>query len=252
MPFIRGGELYKLLLQRKRFPEEEAKFYAIQLALGIGHLHEQGIVHRDLKQENILLDEEGYIKIIDFGLSKILKDGEVAQTFCGTPEYIAPEIVAEEQYEKSVDWWSLGILIFELVYGRTPFFSRNRYIMYALIKTAKVVFPNPQTFGIHASPECKDLILKLLQKDKTQRLGYNGGWEEILAHPWFDGVEISTILEKKIIPPFSPSYSHDTENAKPYSIRESIVESKDSQKVKNQMSKFDNIEKDLNIMKKPE
>ena len=94
MPFVKGGELYKHLKQNKRFPEEVVKFYAFQISLGIGHLHSSGILHRDLKLENILIDSDGYLKLIDFGLAKILKEDEEASTFCGTPEYLAPEMVA--------------------------------------------------------------------------------------------------------------------------------------------------------------
>lgn len=93
MPFIRGGELYKHFLANKRFPEEVVRFYAIQIVLAIGHLHNSNILHRDLKLENILVDEEGYLQIIDFGLAKIIKEGEVTQTFCGTPEYLSPEMI---------------------------------------------------------------------------------------------------------------------------------------------------------------
>ena len=125
MPFVKGGELYLHFAKNKRFPEEAVKFYAIQIILAIGYLHEQGIAHRDLKLENILIDEDGYLKIIDFGLAKIIKDEEEAMTFWGTPEYIAPEVISRKGHDKSVDWWAVGILIYEMLIGVTPFYNKN-------------------------------------------------------------------------------------------------------------------------------
>ena len=124
MPFVRGGELYLHFAKNKRFPEEAVKFYAIQIILGIGYLHDQGIAHRDLKLENILIEENGYLKIIDFGLAKIIKDHEETTTFLGTPEYIAPEVITRKGHDKAVDWWAVGILIYEMLIGVTPFYNK--------------------------------------------------------------------------------------------------------------------------------
>lgn len=125
MEFVKGGELYKIYQSKKRFNEKVVRFYAAQLVLAIGYLHSKGIVHRDLKLENILVAENGYIKIIDYGLAKILKNNEEATSFCGTPEYLAPEMLTKESYDKSVDWWAVGILMYEMLIGVTPFFNRN-------------------------------------------------------------------------------------------------------------------------------
>ena len=168
MPFIRGGELYKHFLTSKRFPEEVVKFYAYQIALAIGHLHSKDIIHRDLKLENILVDEEGYLKIIDFGLAKILKEEETTDTFCGTPEYLAPEMVSQRGHDKNVDWWALGVLVYELLVGVSPFYNRNRNVMLSKIKASRVVFPDPKKFKISISEECKDFICKLLDKKPTR------------------------------------------------------------------------------------
>ena len=111
MKFVKGGELYKLFLKKRRFPEEQVKFYALQIAEAIGYLHAQNIIHRDLKLENILVEEDGYLAIIDFGLAKMLDKDAEASSFCGTPEYLSPEMVAQLGHDKTVDWWALGVLM---------------------------------------------------------------------------------------------------------------------------------------------
>ena len=127
MPFVRGGELYRHQKAQpmERFSEDTARFYAIQVALALGHLHKKNIMYRDLKPENILMNEDGYICVADFGLAKVLNPGELARTFAGTSEYLAPEIVTEKGYSFPVDWWTLGILTYEMCVGMTPFFNAN-------------------------------------------------------------------------------------------------------------------------------
>lgn len=134
-------------------------------------MHSKGIIHRDLKLENILLDHTGYIKIIDFGLAKILKEGEMADTFCGTPEYLAPEMIEQKGHNKSVDWWALGILIYEMLIGVTPFFNRKREVLLAKIQKSKLVFPDRKKYKIKYSDQIMDLITQLLERDTSQRLG---------------------------------------------------------------------------------
>lgn len=124
MPYITGGELYKVLKSRRTFDEPTIKFFIAQVIIGLGKLHEKGIMHRDLKLENIMLDTNGYVKIIDFGMAKMLETpNQLAHTVCGTPEYYAPELINEEGYDKTVDWWACGILIYEMLTGVTPFFA---------------------------------------------------------------------------------------------------------------------------------
>ena len=176
MRFVRGGELFSHLRRSSRFPEEMAKFYAIQVCLAIGYLHDKKIIYRDLKPENILIDEDGYLALTDFGLAKILQDGQVANTFAGTPDYLAPEILKDQGHSFPVDWWAIGILTYEMIVGCPPFFtqSNNYEKMYTMIKKRDVHFPDPERYKIYMSEECKDFIRQLLNKDPNERLGKNG------------------------------------------------------------------------------
>jgi len=131
MPFIRGGELYRFFKTKRRFKENVVKFYAVQIALALGYLHKNAIIHRDLKLENILLDMNGYLKIIDFGLAKMLAENkDLTKTYCGTPEYLAPEMINQSGHNYSVDWWALGVLIYEMTIGVTPFFNKNKQLLF--------------------------------------------------------------------------------------------------------------------------
>lgn len=125
MRFVRGGELFSHLRKCQRFPEETAKFYAMQVCLAIGYLHAQKIIYRDLKPENILMDEDGYLALTDFGLAKVLEEGQQANTFCGTPDYLAPEILTDSGHSFPVDWWAIGILTYEMIVGCPPFFTQS-------------------------------------------------------------------------------------------------------------------------------
>ena len=141
MDFLNGGELFFHLRKEQSFDEERIRFYAAEIILGLEALHKAGIVYRDLKPENILLDEEGHIRLTDFGLSKqgIFKlNKDQTTTICGTPEYLAPEIVIGEGHGKAVDWWSLGILMFEMFVGRPPFQNPNKMQLLYTIATRKI------------------------------------------------------------------------------------------------------------------
>jgi serine/threonine protein kinase len=118
------------------------KFYAAQIVLAVGELHNKGIMHRDLKLENIMVDEDGYLKLIDYGLAKNVSEGQLATSYCGTPEYIAPEMVDGTGHDFSVDWWAVGVLVYEMLIGVTPFFNRNKQVLMSKIRHSKVVFPD--------------------------------------------------------------------------------------------------------------
>ncbi|TNV81287.1 hypothetical protein FGO68_gene17471 [Halteria grandinella] len=209
MKFIKGGELFRHLNKVKRFTEEQARFMITQIAVALGHLHSKNILYRDLKPENILFNEDGYLLLADFGLAKMTKNDELANSFCGTAEYLSPEMIIGNGHDHTVDWWTMGILLYELLVGIPPFFHRNKHRMYFLIKESPVTFPDKTKHGIEVSPLARDLIKKLLDKNKKKRLGASGDVEEVLAHPFFAGIDRQKLITKQIIPPYKPEISDD-------------------------------------------
>ena len=150
----------------------------------------------------------GYLLVADFGLAKFVTDGEMANSFCGTAEYLAPEMLIGNGHDYTVDWWALGILIYEMIVGIPPFFHSNKHRMYFLIRESKVNFPDPVKHGITVSEDAKDLINKLLNKEKSKRLGANGV-KEILTHKWFADLDLGKLLEKKLEPPYKAALDQD-------------------------------------------
>lgn len=205
MEFMQGGELFQHLRNQRRFTEKQAKFYAACITLGLGHLHNKNYIYRDLKLENLLLDEYGYAKLTDFGLAKFVSTDEAALTFCGTPEYLSPEVILDKGHNRPSDWWALGILIYEMIFGIPPFYSSNVQNMYRKIVKEKVVFKP----GIKISDEAKDIINKLLVKSQSRRLGSEADSLEVLSHPWFSDLDWSKLLERKLKAPFVPEVSGD-------------------------------------------
>ncbi|KAI3402796.2 pka1 [Candida oxycetoniae] len=197
MDYIEGGELFSLLRKSQRFPTPVAKFYAAETFLAIEYLHNLDIIYRDLKPENILLDKNGHIKLTDFGFAKEVTD--VTYTLCGTPDYIAPEVVATKPYNKSVDWWSFGILIFEMLTGYTPFYDPTPMKTYENILNGTITYPD------YLPPDILDLLQKLIVKDLTQRLGnLQGGSDDVKYHPWFKEVIWERLLSRDIETPYEP------------------------------------------------
>ncbi|QPG73609.1 Serine/threonine-protein kinase [Brettanomyces nanus] len=212
--FMSGGELFWHLQREGRFSEDRAKFYIAELVMALEHLHDNGIVYRDLKPENILLDANGHIALCDFGLSKANLSGNgTTNTFCGTTEYLAPEVLLDESgYTKMVDFWSLGVLIFEMCCGWSPFYAENTQQMYKNIAFGKVRFPKEVL-----SPEGRSFVKGLLNRNPKHRLGAIDDARELRAHPFLHDIEWHLLRERKIPPPFVPHIVNelDTSNFDP-------------------------------------
>ncbi|XP_072562947.1 ribosomal protein S6 kinase alpha-1 isoform X1 [Paramormyrops kingsleyae] len=201
LDFLRGGDLFTRLSKEVMFTEEDVKFYLAELALALDHLHSLGIIYRDLKPENILLDEDGHIKLTDFGLSKESIDHEnKAYSFCGTVEYMAPEVVNRRGHTHSADWWSYGVLMFEMLTGTLPFQGRDRKETMTMILKAKLGMPPL------LSPEAQSLLRNLFKRNPSNRLGAGpDGVEEIKRHSFFSSVDWNKLFRGEIPPPFKPA-----------------------------------------------
>ncbi|XP_078067439.1 ribosomal protein S6 kinase alpha-6 isoform X2 [Mustelus asterias] len=201
LDFLRGGDVFTRLSKEVMFTEEDVKFYLAELALALDHLHSLGIVYRDLKPENILLDEGGHIKLTDFGLSKESVDQEKkAYSFCGTVEYMAPEVVNRRGHTQSADWWSFGVLMFEMLTGTLPFQGKDRNETMNMILKAKLGMPQ------FLSPEAQGLLRMLFKRNPGNRLGAGpDGVEEIKRHPFFATIDWNKLVRKEIQPPFKPA-----------------------------------------------
>ncbi|CAG9320848.1 unnamed protein product [Blepharisma stoltei] len=200
MDLCPGGELFFHLHNLGRFTEDQARFYFGEILLGLEYLHENGVLYRDLKPENILLDYDGHIKITDFGLSKqgILPNG-LTYSFCGSPEYMSPEVLKSQGHGRAVDYYSLGALLFEMLTGLPPFYDSNRSKMYFKVLNEPLMLPN------FISKSGRSLLWGLLNKDPSERLGNLGGFAEIKAHPWCKKIKFDKMLRKQIVPPFRPN-----------------------------------------------
>src|SRR3989338_7123511 len=200
LQFLPGGELFFHLKEETKFDVERAKFYAAQIVLAIEHLHKNDIIYRDLKPENVVLDSDGYVVLTDFGLAKTsISNATPTYTFCGTPEYLAPEILKGQGHAKAVDWWSLGILLYEMMVGLPPFYSENINEMYELILKAPLKFPSS------VPADAQSLLKSLLEREEYKRLG--GGpsdGAEIRAHPFFKNINWDSLYHKDISAPLKP------------------------------------------------
>jgi serine/threonine protein kinase len=197
MDYVNGGELFFHLQKDRRFPEERVRFYVAEIILGLEYLHANGVLYRDLKPENLLLNAEGHICMTDFGISKegFQSDNDRTATFCGTPEYLAPEILEGSTYGKPVDWWSLGTLMYEMLNGLPPFYSQDIQAMYSKIMTAKLTFPD------YFSTESCDFLSKLLERNPEKRLSDP---KYIKQHPFFSSIDWEALSRKEITPPYVP------------------------------------------------
>ncbi|WVR07822.1 hypothetical protein IAU60_004865 [Kwoniella sp. DSM 27419] len=211
LSYIPGGELFSHLRRAGRFSADVTRFYLASIVMAIEYLHSHDIIYRDLKPENLLLDRHGYLRIADFGFAKVVEDRTF--TLCGTPEYLAPEIVLSQGHGKAVDWWALGILAFEMLAGYPPFFDDHPLGIYEKILRGDVAFPS------HIDPYAKDLIRGLLTADRSKRLGnLRGGARDVMNHAWFAGVDWRTLERKEIGAPIVPRVASmgDSQNFQRY------------------------------------
>jgi RAC serine/threonine-protein kinase len=197
MDYINGGELFFHLQKEEKFTDERVQFYCAEIVCGLEYLHACGVLYRDLKPENILLTDDGHICMTDFGISKegLISSDDRTATFCGTPEYLAPEILQGKSYGKAVDWWSFGTLMYEMLTGLPPFYSQDVQDMYNKIMHDKLVFP-PQV-----SQEARSLLTALLERSPEKRLQDP---KSIKSHPYFKGMDWDKVVRKEIDPPFVP------------------------------------------------
>jgi protein kinase A len=199
MDFVPGGELFRLLVEHGSFPEPVARFYAAEVLLTLEYLHERNIAYRDLKTENVLIGHDGHIRLTDFGFAKVVPSDCRTFTLCGTPDYSAPEVILNKGHGKAVDWWALGILLYEMIVGQPPFYDDDLSQCYKKILEGQIYYPETM------SPEAKDIISQLLQHDLSKRLGcQHRGVLDVKNHPMFAGMPWVALREKKYPPPHIP------------------------------------------------
>ncbi|KPU73263.1 uncharacterized protein Dana_GF14659, isoform C [Drosophila ananassae] len=210
-----GGELWTILRDKGNFDDSTTRFYTACVVEAFDYLHSRNIIYRDLKPENLLLNERGYVKLVDFGFAKKLQTGRKTWTFCGTPEYVAPEVILNRGHDISADYWSLGVLMFELLTGTPPFTGSDPMRTYNIILKGIDAIEFPRNITRNAS----NLIKKLCRDNPAERLGYQrGGISEIQKHKWFDGFYWWGLQNCTLEPPIKPTVKSvvDTTNFDDY------------------------------------
>jgi len=211
LDYAAGGELFFHLSRMKKFPEHYARFYSAEIASALDALHKIGVVYRDLKPENILLDSEGHIKLADFGLAKenVNEAASGANSLCGTPEYLSPEVLDRQGHGTAVDWWNLGMVTYEMLTGLPPWYTTDKQKLFDRLRNAPLKFP------FYVSKPAASFIHGLLQRNPEARLGANGG-EEVRQHRFFNEIDWPALLRREVTPPFDPCRQHhaddDTDN----------------------------------------
>ncbi|CAM9566566.1 unnamed protein product, partial [Phaeothamnion confervicola] len=202
LDYCAGGELFFHLGKLGKFPEPRAKFYAAEITLALHHVHKLDIIYRDLKPENVLLDAQGHVRLTDFGLSKegITNTTSGAHSFCGTPEYLAPEILNRQGHGRAVDWWSLGALLYEMLTGLPPFYCQERERLFEKIRRGQLSYPT------YLSEQAQGILQGLLTRDPSKRLGSSDDdAEEVKRHPFFAGTDWPRVMRRGVAPPWEPT-----------------------------------------------
>ncbi|KAJ4851379.1 hypothetical protein Tsubulata_006698 [Turnera subulata] len=199
LDFINGGHLFFHLYRQGIFSEDQARVYTAEIVCAVSHLHKCGIVHRDLKPENILMDADGHVMLTDFGLAKEIDESSRSNSMCGTTEYMAPEILLSKGHNKDADWWSVGVLLYEMLSGQPPFTHPNRKKLQERIIKEKIKLPPFLSTEVHS------LLKGLLQKEPSKRLGSGaGGGDEIKRHKWFKSINWKKLEARELQPKFKP------------------------------------------------
>ncbi|VDL95755.1 unnamed protein product [Schistocephalus solidus] len=222
--FVNGGDLMYHMQRHLRLPEDYAKFYAAEICIALNFLHERQIVYRDLKLDNVLMDCEGHIKLTDYGMCKEgISETNTTSTFCGTPNYIAPEILRGESYSFSVDWWALGVLMFEMVSGRSPWEGVGQsenpdqntedYLF-------RVILNNPIRYPRSVSVQTTNILQRFLNKDPMERLGCppHSSFADIQNQPLFRSIDWVALEQKRFVPPYRPEMAGDLAFSSPFNF----------------------------------
>jgi serine/threonine protein kinase len=213
-----GGELFQILRTHERFPETTCRFYAASVLSAFSKMHAKKIAYRDLKPENLVLDSNGYLRIVDFGLARKIKNGKT-WTLCGTPDYLAPEVILSEGHDWAVDYWALGILLYEMCAGVPPFAADDPMQVYENIVEGNLHIPRD------FSRNMGDIIRKLLKSYPSKRLGRTrGGSKEVMKHKFFSGFDWHALLDQKMDVPLKPKIKSDTD-ASNFDMYEELDES---------------------------
>ena len=199
LDYCAGGELFFHLSRFRRFPERVARFYTSELLLAIGHLHKRGIIYRDLKPENVLIDADGHVKLGDFGLAKtgIHHPCEGAMSMCGTPEYMAPEVLLQTGHGFCVDYWGIGMLVYEMMTGLPPWYTTDRAKLFRRLKSAPLEIPS------FFSEPCANCVASFLERSPRRRLGYRG-LKNAMEHPFFRPINFRALYARRVDPPIRP------------------------------------------------
>lgn len=225
MDYCPGGDLGKLLEREGRVEESRARIYAAEVLLALDGLHSHDIIYRDLKPDNVVIDADGHVMLTDFGLSKEgITDSVMAQSFCGSVAYLAPEVLNRKGHGKGVDWYLLGVLLFEMIVGTPPYFTPNPQEMFKNIRTAPLVIPE------YVSLEARDLLEGLLKRDPRQRLGANGV-ADIKSHPFFEGIDWEAVLRRELHPPPPILRSRPSKKLRPEDVLDILSDVSERHKV---------------------